>query len=193
MAGRKAAKPLRPKPQIPRIRPADASHILERCENILEGSRELLASLGSAGIRELFARLDDSVLQLALQPDPWGERTRARLMSDLAPALSVTMSSGSAPNIDDVVRVTNAVIPCLLLELGRRKGHIQVEFPRNPSEHSACFRFSVSPSGPMRPVTRDRIIQIVDEAGDALVGLCYFGDNQSREIVEALLIDSAHA
>jgi hypothetical protein len=45
----------------------------------------------------------------------------------------------------------------------------------------------------MRPVTRDRIIQIVDEAGDALVGLCYFGDNQSREIVEALLIDSAHA
>ena len=193
MAARKAAKPVRPKPRIPRIRPADASKILERCENILKGSRELLANLRTAGIAELFARLDDSVLQLAIQPDSWGERTRARLMSDLAPALCVTMSPGSALNIDDVVRVANAVIPCLLLELGRRKGHIQVEFPRNPSEHSACFRFSVSPSGPMRPVMRDRIFQIVDEAGEALVGLCYFGDNQSRDIVEAQLIDSAHA
>ena len=86
MAGRKAAKPVRSKPRIPRIRPADASRIRERCENILEGSRELLVNLRSVGIAELFARLDDSVLQLAIQPDSWGERTRSRLMSDLVPA-----------------------------------------------------------------------------------------------------------
>ncbi|MBZ5658108.1 MAG: hypothetical protein LAO56_22835 [Acidobacteriia bacterium] len=114
-------------------------------------------------------------------------------MSDLAPALCVTMSAGSAPNVQDVVRVTNAVTPCLLLELGRRKGYIQVEFPRNPAEHNACFGFSASPSSPMRPVTTDRIFRIVDQAGEALVGLCYFGDNESRDIVEAQFIESARA
>src|SRR5437016_13872646 len=151
MAGRKGERRVRSKPQIPRILPSEPSVILERCEQILEGSRELLANLRSVGIAELFARLDDSVLQLAIQPDSWGERTRARLMSDLAPALCMPLSPGSAVNIEDVVRVTNAVTPCLLLELGRRKGHIQVEFPRNPSEHNACFGFSASPARPMRP------------------------------------------
>ena len=129
MAGRKAERRVRSKPRIPHIPPSDASRILERCEQILEGSGELLANLRSVGIAELFARLDDSVLQLAIQPDSWGERTRARLMSDLAPALCPPLSPGSAVNIEDVVRVTNAVTPCLLLELGRRKGHIQIEFP----------------------------------------------------------------
>ena len=94
MADRKAERLVRSKPRVPRILPPDASAIFERCEQILEASRELLANLRSVGIRELFARLDDSVLQLALQPDSWGERTRARLMSDLAPALCVTMSAG---------------------------------------------------------------------------------------------------
>ena len=193
MAGRKAAKPVRSKPRIPRIRPADASRIRERCENILEGSRELLVNLRSVGIAELFARLDDSVLQLAIQPDSWGERTRARLMSDLAPALCAPLSPGSAVNIEDVVRVTNAVTPCLLLELGRRKGHIQIEFPRNPVVPNASFRLSVSPSVPVRTITAEAVTKIVDQVGEALVGLCYFGDDESREIVEAQLSDSAHA
>jgi hypothetical protein len=116
MAGRKAERRVRSKRRIPHIPPSDASLILERCEQILEGSRELLANLRSIGIAELFARLDDSVLQLAIQPDSWGERTRARLMSDLAPALCAPLRPGSAVNIEDVVRVTNAVTPCLLLE-----------------------------------------------------------------------------
>lgn len=191
MASRKAQRRLRSKPRIPRIPPSDASVILARCEQILEGSRELLANLRSVGVSELFARLDDSVLELAIQPDSWGERTRARLMSDLAPALCATTSAGSALIVEEVVQVTNAVTPCLLLELGRRKGHIQVEFPRNPSEQNACFGLSVSPSSPMRPVATDRIFRIAVQAGEALVGLCYFGDKESRDIVEAQLIDSA--
>jgi hypothetical protein len=75
-------------------------------------------NLPTAGIAELFSRLDDAVLLLAIQPDSWGERTRARLMSDLAPALCTMMSPGTALNIDEIVQVTNAVTPCLLLELG---------------------------------------------------------------------------
>ncbi len=148
MASRKAERRLRAKPCIPRIPPSDASVILARCEQILEGSRELLANLRSVGVAELFARLDDSVLQLAIQPDCWGERTRARLMSDLAPALCATLNPGSDPNVEDMVRVTNAIIPCLLLELGRRKGHIQVGVATE-SFRTRCllwvFRFAYRP------------------------------------------------
>lgn len=194
MAGSKPRRRMmRSKPQIPRIPPAEASRILQRCEHILDKSRELLANLRTAGIAELFARLDDAVLQLAIQSDSWGERTRARLMSDLAPALSTTVSPGTALNIDEIVQVTNAVTPCLLLELGRRKGHIQVDFPRNPAERNARFSLSVSSSGPMRPIGADRIFRVVDKAGEALVGLCYFGDPESRDIVEAQLIETAQA
>ena len=114
-------------------------------------------------------------------------------MSDLAPALRATLSPGSAINIEDILRVTNAVTPCLLPELGRRKGHIQVELTRNPAEQNACFRLSVSPSVPVRTITADKISKVVDQVGEALVGLCYFGDDKSREIVEAQRIDCAHA
>jgi hypothetical protein len=68
MAGRKAERRVRSKRRIPLIPPSDASLILERCEQILEGSGELLANLRGVGIAELFARLDDSVLQLAIHP-----------------------------------------------------------------------------------------------------------------------------
>lgn len=184
---------MRSKPQIPRIPPAEASRILQRCEHILDKSRELLANLRTAGIAELFARLDDAVLELTIQPDAWGERIRARLMSDLVPALCTTLSPGSALNIDEIVQVTNAVTPCLLLELGRRKGHIQVEFPRNPAERNARFSLSVSSSGPVRRIGADQILRVVDEADEALVGLCYFGDRESRDIMEAQLIETAEA
>ena len=68
MAGRRAERRVRSKRRIPLIPPSDASLILERCEQILEGSGELLANLRGVGIAELFARLDDSVLQLAIHP-----------------------------------------------------------------------------------------------------------------------------
>src|SRR5207253_8819120 len=96
MAGRKGERRVRSKRRIPHIPPSDASVILERCEQILAGSRELLANLRSVGIAELFACLDDPVFQLATQPAPWGARTRARLRSDLAPALSAPPSPAPA-------------------------------------------------------------------------------------------------
>ena len=83
----------RPKPQIPHILPSDASAIRERCDQILEGSRELLAHLQNVGVAELFTRLDDSVLQLAIQPGLLGRahqgatdvRSRSRPARDPEP------------------------------------------------------------------------------------------------------------
>jgi hypothetical protein len=184
-------KPYLQKPQIPRIPAAEASAIFHRCEHILEDSRDLLENLRNAGITELFARFDDSVLQLAIQPDSWGERTRARLMSDLAPALCAESGGGSTISIENIVQVTNAVMPCFLLELGRRKQHIQVEFPMNPSEPTASFDFSVGPTSPMHSVTAGRLLRLVNDAGETLVGLCYFGDRQSRELIETQLTNTA--
>ncbi|HEY6373760.1 MAG TPA: hypothetical protein VIX37_24525 [Candidatus Sulfotelmatobacter sp.] len=188
MAGSKARNRI---PQIPRIPEAEASAIFNRCEHILEDSHELLANLHSAGIAELFARLDDLTLRLVIQPDSWGERTRARLMSDLTPALCAESGSGSTISIESIVQVTNVVMPCLLLELGRRKEHIQVEFPLNPSDPTASFRFSVGPASPMHSLTTDRLLRLVNDAGEALVGLCYFGDQESRERIETQLNDTA--
>jgi hypothetical protein len=58
---------------------------------------------------------------------------------------------------------------------------------------NASFRLSVSPSVPVRTITAEAVTKIVDQVGEALVGLCYFGDDESREIVQAQLTDSAHA
>jgi hypothetical protein len=190
MAGSKARSRIPQKPQIPRISAAEASAIFTRCEHILEGSHELLENPRNAGIAELFARLDDLTLQLAIQPDSWGERTRARLMSDLAPALCAECGRRSTISIENIVQVTNAVMPCFLLELGRRKRHIQVEFPLNPSEPTAAFAFSVGPASPMHSLTSNRLLRLVNDAGEALVGLCHFGDQESRERIETQLRDA---
>jgi hypothetical protein len=45
----------------------------------------------------------------------------------------------------------------------------------------------------VRTITAEAVTKIVDQVSEALVGLCYFGDDESREIVEAQLTDSAHA
>lgn len=104
-------------------------------KKILPGSYKFVVD-GFCTATEQFGnsrRLDDKVLQLAIQPDSWGERTRARLMSELAPALRLPSDGGSTLSTEEIVQVTNAVVPCFLLELGRRKQHIQVEFPLNPA------------------------------------------------------------
>jgi hypothetical protein len=191
MAGSKARSRIPQKPQIPRMAAAEASAAFNRCEHILEESRGVLENLRKVGIAELFARLDDLTLQLAIQPDSWGERTRARLMSDLAPALCAESGRGSTISIEDIVQVTNAVMPCFLLELGRRKQHIQVEFPLNPSEPAGSFGFSAGPASPMHSLTTDQLLGLVNDAGEALVGLCYFGDQKSRERIETQLNDTA--
>jgi hypothetical protein len=111
-------------------------------------------------------------------------------MSDLAPALRTPSNGGSTLSVAEIAQVTNAVMPCLLLELGRRKQHIEVEFPLNPAARTACFRLSVGPPGPMHSLTTDRLLRLVNDAGEALVGLCYFGDHESRKRVLTQLTDT---
>jgi len=78
-------------------------------------------------------------------------------------------------------------MPCFLLELGRRKRHIEIEFPADPFNPDARFRFSVGPAYPIHSISNEQLSRLVAEAGEELVGLCYFGDQQSRERIEAEL------
>ena len=96
-------------------------------------------------------------------------------MSEIAPALGGEPITGWNVSIEHIIQVTNVVMPCLLLEIGRRKQYIQVEFPLNPAASDACFRLSIGPSQPTHSINSDRLPQLVKETGEALVGLCYFG------------------
>jgi hypothetical protein len=131
--------------------------------------------------------MTEDMLQLAIQPDPQGDRLRARLMSDLVPALQGDMSKNHVVSVDDIVYLTNIVTPCLLLELGRRKGHIEIEFPRDPTDSSACFKLRTGPRCHLHSFRNQQLLQLASNIGEELVGLCYFGDKRSRERIEAEL------
>lgn len=182
MAQRKAHSRAASRQEIPRIRPAEAMLILRNLEHLLDNSQALLSDLRSVGIGELFRRLDDRMIQLAIQPDDSGERTRARLMSVIVPALC----SDAAPGIGDFVRITNVMLPCLLLELGRRKRHIEVEFPADPAGPDAQFRISFGGSHP-HILNAQQLVELVATAGEEVVGVCYFGDEPSRKHIEEAL------
>lgn len=183
MAQRKGHSRAAVRQQIPRIRAPEAARILQDIEHLLENSQALLADLSSEGITELLRQLDDNMLQLAIQPDGSGERTRARLMSAIVPALC----SQTAPGMEDFVRITNLMLPCLLLELGRRKGHIQIDFPLNPAAPNAQFQISLGASN-SHTLNAKHIVELVATAGEELVGLCYFGDELNRRRVEESLM-----
>jgi hypothetical protein len=134
------------------------------------------------GIVELLRQLNDSMLQLAIQPDDSGERTRARLMSAIVPALC----SEDVPSIEDFVRITNLMLPCLLLELGRRKGHIEVDFPANPTAPDARFKLSLGGAN-FHTLNATQIVDLVASVGAELAGVCYFGDELNRRRVEESL------
>jgi hypothetical protein len=175
-----ARKRMRNKQQIPRIDRKKAAQLFARLEQ-LTGNREKLTwqSFG-----QFLAELEEPVLQLAIQPDSWGERTRARLVSFIMNMRGIPAESA---DVAEIVDVSNIVLPCFLLELGRRKQHIAVEFPLDPCDPAACFKLSVSASHPMHSVNSEKIARLVTEGGEYLVGLCYFGDQQSREVIETEL------
>lgn len=125
------------------------------------------------------------MLQLAIQPDDSGERTRARLMSAIVPAL-LSKTAEQMPRVEEFVRITNVVLPCLLLELGRRKRHIEVEFPADPAAPDAHFRISVRASSP-HILSAQQVVDLVATVGGELVGVCYFGDELNRRRVEESL------
>lgn len=61
----------------------EAERIFAHCEHLLDGSGALCQNLRQAGFSRFLSQLDDKILALALQPDTWGERTRARVIAEV--------------------------------------------------------------------------------------------------------------
>ena len=108
-------------------------------------------------------------------------------MSDIAPALQGDVSGRHAVNVDDIAHCANIVMPCLLLELGRRNHHLEIEFPRDPTDSSASFKLRAGKSYPLHSINNEQLVRLASSIGEELVGLCYFGDERSREAIEAEL------
>lgn len=169
------------KQKIPRIGPEEAAE----CEHLLDSATDLVENLRQVGFAGFLALLHEQILELAVQPDSWGERTRARLISELFTGLRGIPAEDAS--VDEIVRVSNVVVPCFLLELGRRRQHIEIEFPNDPCNSSARLKLRAGPSCPIHSINGDQLVRLVAEAGEELVGVCYFGDQRSREKIEALL------
>jgi len=172
----------RSKEEIPRIEGKEASRIFAQFEH-LDSSGDLITSLRVQAFAHFLSKLQEPILQLALQPGSWGERTRARLVSEVVAARSIPAESAS---VEEIVHISNVVMPCLLLELGRRRRHIEIDFPINPCDSAARFGIRVGPY-PIHSITSEQLVRLVAETGEDLVGLCYFGDRQSGETIEAEL------
>jgi len=171
--------------KISRIGPAEAARVFTQCEDLLNSPAVLVENLRQAGFARFLAPLHEQILELAVQPDSWGERTRARLISELFAGLKGIPAEDAS--VEEIAQVANVVVPCFLLELGRRRQHIEIEFPGNPCDSAARFALRAGPSCPVHSVNSEQLVRLVAEAGELLVGLCYFGDQRSREHIEAQL------
>jgi hypothetical protein len=171
--------------KIPRIGPKEAALVFAQCERLLDSSPVFVENLRQAGFARFLAPLHEQVLELAVQPDAWGERTRARLISEVFTGLRGIPAEDAT--VVEIVQVSNVVVPCFLLELGRRRQHIEIAFPVNPCDSAARFGLRAGPSHPIYSISSEQLVQLVAESGEELVGLCYFGDQQSREHIEAQL------
>ncbi|MGA7847694.1 MAG: hypothetical protein WCA13_01205 [Terriglobales bacterium] len=175
----------RDRQKIPRIGPEEAVRVFAQCEHLLDSSPVFVENLRQAGFPRFLAPLRDQILELAVQPDSWGERTRARLISEVFSGLKGIPAEDA--RVEEIVKVSNVVVPCFLLELGRRRQHIEIEFPADPCDSAARFALRSGPSCPIYSITNEQLVRLVAETGEELVGLCYFGDQQSREHIEAQL------
>jgi len=171
--------------KIPHIRPKEAARVFAQCERLLDSSTVFVENLRQAGLARFLDPLHDQILELAVQPDSWGEWTRARLISELFAGLKGIPAEDA--RVEEIVQVSNVVVPCFLLELGRRRQHLEIEFPANPCDSAARFELRAGPSYPVHSVNSEQLVRLVAEAGEELVGLCYFGDQRSREHIEAQL------
>jgi hypothetical protein len=170
---------------IPRIGPEEAARVFAQCERLLDSSPVFVENLRQAGFARFLAQLHDQILELAVQPDSWGERTRARLIAELFARLKGTPAEDA--RVEEIVQVSSVVVPCFLLELGRRRQHLEIEFPANPCDSAARFGLRAGPSHTIYSISSEQLVRLVAESGEELVGLCYFGDQQSREHIEAQL------
>jgi hypothetical protein len=73
--------------KIPRIGPKEAALVFARCEHLLDSSTVFVENLRQAGFARFLAPPHEQILELAVQPDSWGERTRARLISEVLSGL----------------------------------------------------------------------------------------------------------
>lgn len=171
--------------KVPRIGARDAARVFEQCEHLLDSSSVFVENLRQMGFARFLAPLSEEMLELAVQPDSWGERTRARLISYVFAGLRGLPAE--AATVEEIVQVSNVLVPCFLLELGRRRQHIEIQFPDNPCDSGARFEFRAGPSRPLYSIAGEQLVRLVAEAGEELVGLCYFGDQPSRERIELQL------
>jgi hypothetical protein len=171
--------------KIPRIGPKEAALVFAQCEHLLDGSTVFVENLRQVGFARFLAPLHDQILELAVQPDSWGERTRARLISEVFAGLRGIPAADAS--VEEIVQLSNVVVPCFLLELGRRRQHIEIEFPTDPCDSGARFVLRAGPSRPTYSINGEQLVWLVAEAGEELVGLCYFGDQPSREYIESQL------
>jgi hypothetical protein len=171
--------------KVPRIGPEEAARVFVQCEQLLDSSSVFVENLRQIGFARFLAPLNEQILELAVQPDSWGERTRARLISYIFAGLRGLPAESAT--VEEIVQVSNVVVPCFLLELGRRRQHIEIQFPDNPCGSGARFEFRAGPSRPVYSIDREQLARLVAEAGEELVGLCYFGDRLSRERIESQL------
>ena len=171
--------------KIPRIGPKEAALVFAQCERLLDSSTVFVENLRQIGFAHYLAPLHEQILELAVQPDSWGERTRARLIAELFAGLRGIPAEDA--RVEEIVQFSNVVVPCFLLELGRRRQHIEIEFPHDPCDSAALFQLRAGPSYPVHSVNSDQLVRLVAESGEELVGLCYFGDQRSRENIEAQL------
>jgi len=177
--------PGRNKQKVPRIGSKEAARVFEQCEHLLDCSSVFVENLRQMGFARFLAPLNEQILELAVQPDSWGERTRARLISYVFAGLrGLPLESAT---VEEIVQVSNVLVPCFLLELGRRRQHIEIKFPDNPCDPGARFEFRAGPSRPVYSIDREQLVRLVAKAGEELVGLCYFGDQPSRERIESHL------
>jgi hypothetical protein len=172
---------MRDKQKIPRIERKDAARIFARLEHLTDNPDD--PEMGK-NFDQFVAQLEEPILQLSVQPDSWGERTRARLVSFIMGIKGIPAESANAA---EIVEASNVMMPCFLLELGKRKRNIVVDFPTDPCGPRARFGLSVSPSRPMHWISSEQLKRLVTDLGEDLVGLCYFGDRQSRNNIEAEL------
>ena len=171
--------------KVPRIGSKEAARVFEECEHLLDSSSVFVENLRQLGFARFLAPLSEGILELAVQPDSWGDRTRARLIAYVFAGLRGLPAE--AATVEEIVQVSNVVVPCFLLELGRRRQHIEIKFPDNPCDPGARFEFRAGPSRPVYSIDREQLVRLVASAGEELVGLCYFGDQPSREHIEEQL------
>ena len=170
--------------QIPRIGSKEAARVFAQCEHLLNNSPVFAENMRQVSFARFLAPLHDQILELAVQPDSWGERARARLIAQVF--ASVKGIPAEQASVYEIAHVSNVVVPCFLLELGRRRRHIEIEFPADPCNSAARFGLRLG-SSPNHSISSDELIRLVAETGEELVGVCYFGDQHSREGIESWL------